>query len=223
MSAAPSPSEPHRAGTRGVPRPVREAQILQTAGQVFAVNGYHGASMDDIAARAGISKPMLYNYFGSKQGLYLAYVDKAGRNLLEQLRGAADDDLAPDERLWAGILAFFRFVDEHRAGWAILYQEATSQGGPFAAEVADLRGRITRTVAKLIEQAASAGGASAGSITMADSLAHALVGAGESVANWWVNEDALDAHDAALRLMNFAWMGLDALIDGKTWSAPGER
>lgn len=220
---ASSSSERPRVGTRGVPRPVREVQILKAAGQVFAAEGYSGASMDAIAAGADVSKPMLYNYFGSKQGLYLAYIERAGKGLREQLRQAADDDQPADERLWAGILAFFRFVDDHRAGWAVLYQEAASQGGPFAAEVADLRGRIAGTVARLFRQANGQNVSEAESSAVADSLAHAFVGAGESLANWWLHHPDVRLEDAARRLMNFAWVGLGDLIDGETWSSPGER
>lgn len=217
-----SPERP-RVGTRGVPRPVREAQILEVAGQVFATEGYAGASMDAIAARADVSKPMLYNYFGSKRDLYFAYIEQAGKGLREQMRRAAGDDQPAEERLWAGILAFFRFVDDHRAGWAVLYQEAASQGGPFAAEVADLRSRIAQTVAQLFRQATEEKVSRTGSSAVADSFAHALVGAGESLANWWLHHPDVELEDAARRLMNFAWMGLDDLIDGETWSPPSDR
>lgn len=221
MSAS-SSAEPSRVGTRGVPRPVREAQILEVAGKVFASEGYRGASMDAIAARADVSKPLLYNYFGSKQGLYLAYIEDAGKGLRDQMRQAADDDQPADERLWAGILAFFRFVDDRRAGWAVLYQEAATQGGPFAAEVAGLRGRIAGTVAKLFQQAVSDGGASGASVAAADSFAHAFVGAGESLANWWLENPEVPLEEAARRLMDFAWTGLRGLVEGQTWSPSNE-
>src|ERR1039458_2381765 len=65
-----------RAGTQGMPRSVREQLILGVAGRVFAEGGYERASMDRIASLAGVSKPMLYAYFGSKEGLYVAYVER---------------------------------------------------------------------------------------------------------------------------------------------------
>ena len=63
---------PRRAGSRGVPRAVREPQILEVAGRIFAARGYHAASMDEIAAAADVTKPLVYAYFGSKEGLYVA-------------------------------------------------------------------------------------------------------------------------------------------------------
>jgi AcrR family transcriptional regulator len=155
--------------------------MLEVAGRSFAARGFHAASMDEIASQAGISKPMLYQYFGSKEGLYVAYVRQQGSALLAGMRDAARRDAPPAERLRQGTLAFLGYVDEHRAGWALLYREAASQGGPLAEEIAGLRERIAAIVHSLFVTAAGdeASGTSA-------ALAHAFVGAGESVANWWL-------------------------------------
>jgi len=163
--------------------------MLEVAGQTFATHGFHAASMDAIAEAAGISKPMLYNYFGSKQGLYLAYVERSGNALLQSMRGAAAPDAPPDERLHAGILAFLTYVDEHRAGWAVLHSEASAQGGPLAAEVAGLRSRIADMLARLFAS---------------DAFAHAFVGAGESLANWWLEHPEEPKEQIAQQLMHIA-------------------
>ena len=68
-----------------MPRSVREQLILRVAGQVFAEGGYERASMDRIAALAGVSKPMIYAYFSSKEGLYLAYIERTGGELVHRL------------------------------------------------------------------------------------------------------------------------------------------
>ena len=60
--------------------------MLEAAGEAFATHGFHGSSMDEIAAAAGITKPMLYRYFGSKEGLYAAYLRRTGRELIERVR-----------------------------------------------------------------------------------------------------------------------------------------
>src|SRR5213079_2294618 len=98
------PSKPRRAGTRLVPRAVREEQMLGVAGDVFAERGFHAASMDEIADRADISKPMLYAYFGSKEGLYSAYVERAGADLLARMDAAVDPSLQPDEQVRASMM-----------------------------------------------------------------------------------------------------------------------
>src|SRR5687767_14290304 len=76
------------AARRRVPRVERQQQMLDVAARVFAERGYHAASMDEIAAEVGVSKPMLYAYFDSKEGLYLACIDRAGQDLLESMRRA---------------------------------------------------------------------------------------------------------------------------------------
>src|SRR5882757_4917120 len=143
-------SSPGTAGRRRVPRLQREPTMLDAAGRAFAAHGFHAASMDAIAADAGISKPMLYNYFGSKQGLYLAFVERDGRELLDSMRRAASPDAPAGARLRAGIVAFLTYVDEHRSGWAVLYSEASAQGGSLAAEVAALRERIAELLSRLL-------------------------------------------------------------------------
>lgn len=212
MASSSQGSAPRRVGSRGVPREQREAQILDIAGEIFAAEGFHGAAMDEIAARADVSKPMIYTYFGSKQGLYLAYIDAAGRRLADEIRNAVDPDRPLDERLWAGIIAFFTFVDQHRSSWAVLYQEAASQGGPFAAEVAELRSRIVGTVAALMRQAATDHGDPMPAPDAAEPLAHAFVGAGESLANWWLRQSDVSVEQVAQRLMDLAWTGLHSLL-----------
>jgi AcrR family transcriptional regulator len=173
--------QPAPALQRRMPRPERERQMLEVAGKSFAARGFHAISMDEIAARAGISKPMLYHYFGSKEGLYVAYVRQQGNALLAEMRNATEPGAPPAERLWGGTLAFLGYVDEHRPGWALLYREAFNQGGPLAAEIAGLRGRIAAIVQRLFLTVAGPGaGASSGA------LGYAFVGAGESVANWWL-------------------------------------
>src|SRR5947209_14373087 len=127
-----APAQPPRSSRRRVPRAEREVAMLDAAGLAFADHGFHRASMDAIAAAAGISKPMLYAYFDSKEGLYAAYVERSGQALLTALRNAAPTEAPARERLSAGVLAFLTYVDEHRTGWAVLYNEAATRGGPVA-------------------------------------------------------------------------------------------
>ena len=187
------------AAQRRMPRLERERQMLEVAGRSFAARGFHAVSMDEIAKQAGISKPMLYHYFGSKEGLYVAYVRQEGSRLLAGMRDATGPDASPAERLWEGTLAFLGYVDEHRPGWALLYREAASQGGPLAAEVAELRARIATIVHRLL---LSDAGAAEGEPS--EMLAHAFVGAGESVANWWLEHPEQPRENVAQLLVSLA-------------------
>lgn len=154
-----------------MPRAEREEEMLQAAGSAFAMHGFHDASMEAIAEAAGISKPMLYNYFGSKQGLYVAYVERSGRLLMQSMLEAASPDAPAGERLRAGIFAFLAYAEEHGSGWTVLHRETLAQGGPLAAEVSELRERIARMLTTIFDD---------------EAFAHAFTGAGESLASWWL-------------------------------------
>ena len=199
-------------GTRGMPRPDRERLILDIAGALFAERGYHAVTMDDVAARADISKPVVYAYFGSKEGLYRAYIKRSGEELLERLRRAADPNAGAQERLHAGIIEFLNFVDERRDGWAVLYAEAGARGGPLADELAELRSRIARIVSGLVERGGQPPNGSSRHMTELDGIGHAFVGAGESLANWWLRHPELPLGQVARWLDAFA----QAAVEGAT-------
>jgi AcrR family transcriptional regulator len=164
--------------------------MLCAAGEAFARHGFHGASMDSIAADAGISKPMLYNYFGSKERLYAAYLEQSGTAMLQAVRSAAPLGAPGPERLSRGILAFLAYVEAHRAGWSVLFAESVSQTGPVADGVAAVRERLAAMLATTLTTPHA---------DLRDAHAHALVGAGESLANWWIKHpDTPPEHVAEL-------------------------
>jgi AcrR family transcriptional regulator len=168
--------------------------ILEVSGPVFARRGYHAASMDEIALEAGISKPMLYAYFGSKEGLYVAYIDRTGRELLDRLVRAGGAASRPMARLRARVTEFLAFVEEHQDGWRVLFGELTSNR-PVAEEVSDLRGEIAAAVGRMLEDGAPARlGLTAPS---SEGIAHAIVGAGESLANWWLEHPEISREQVA--------------------------
>jgi len=165
-----APSPPTRPK---VPRRVREQQMLEVAERAFAARGFHAASVDAIAEGAGISKPMVYAYFGSKEGLYRACMGRARERLFETLRQGADGGAAPDEQLWLGLLAFFTFVEEQRDSWAVLLGEVTAGTGPFAPEGAEVRREIAGLVGELLRGAAEGEGLEPAALDMIQPLARA--------------------------------------------------
>jgi AcrR family transcriptional regulator len=198
-----------RSGSRGVPRAVREPQILDVAGRVFAAHGYHGASMDEIATQSDVTKPLIYAYFGSKGDLYVAYIERSGRELMDRMRAATDPDAPPRERLHAGILEFLGFVAERRDGWQVLYSEAAARGGPLAEEVANLRAGIARMIGRLLRQTIAEAQVSAEAAAALDGVAHAVGGAGESIANWWLAHPEIPPERAAQLLVALGEAGVD--------------
>jgi AcrR family transcriptional regulator len=196
-----------------LPRAVREQQMLDAAVKVFSRRGYHDASMDEIAEVAGISKPMVYAYLGTKDAVFIACLHREATRLLEAVADSVHAGATPVEQLWHGLRAFFGFVDAYRDGWLVLYRQARGQE-PFAAELAAMRRRIVEMVAALLE------GVFDGTEQVADitPMAYALVGAAESLADWLADHPDTAPEATATSMMNFVWMGADNLLRGRTWT-----
>jgi AcrR family transcriptional regulator len=207
------------AGRKRLPRAVREQQMLDAAVAVFSAAGFHDASMDEIAARAGISKPMVYAYLGSKEELFVACLHREGTRLMEAVAAAAAPagapSLPPDEQLWRGLRAFFAFVGAHRDGWSVLYRQARGTE-PFVGELATMRARMVDVVCGLLSRVIATSGREARPVDVT-AMAYALVGAGESLADWVVDHSEEPAEVTATRLMNFVWLGAGELLRGAVW------
>jgi AcrR family transcriptional regulator len=189
-----------------LPRAVRERQILDAAVSVFSRYGYHSASMDEISEVAGVSKPMIYTYLGSKEDLFGACIRREATRLLEAVQDGIKPDLPPDMQLWHGLRAFYRFVAEYRESWTVLHRQAMTVGGAFAAEITDMRARAIQLVG-LGEQAEFSGAG----------LSAALVGAAESLADWALDHPEVSDGVLASWLMNLVWLGFNDLVEGEVW------
>ncbi|MEW2377023.1 TetR/AcrR family transcriptional regulator [Micromonospora sp. DT178] len=198
-----------------LPRAVREQQMLDAAVKVFSRRGFHAASMDEIAEDAGISKPMVYAYLGTKEELFVACLHREGTRMMQAIAGAAAPELPADERLWRGLRAFFGFVGAHRDGWAVLYRQARGEQ-PFAGELAGMRARLVEVVAGMLDHALRAEGREVGETDL-EVVAYALVGATESLADWLADHPEADPEKTATRMMNVAWLGAGQLLHGVTW------
>lgn len=209
-------------GRRRMPRAVRERQMLDAAVVGFARHGYQAASMDDIAEEAGVSKPLVYLYLKSKEDLFTACIRRERAALVGAVRGGTRErEAPPDRQLWNGLCAFFAHTAVRPDGWAVLHR-ADTQGEPFAREVAVMRREITALVTLLLGQAAQdAGCDDEFAEREVSGLAHAMVGAAESLAAWANarrGRDAPPAKETAAMLMDFCWTGLDQLTQGARWS-----
>ncbi len=200
-----------------LPRVVREQQMLDAAVRVFSQRGFHAASMDEIAEVAGISKPMVYAYLGTKDELFVACLHREATRLMETVAAGVLPTARPDEQLWHGLRAFFTFVGDHRDGWRVLYRQTRSEPH-FAGELAGMRARIVEVVAGLLESAATAAEVPGrpGDFT---AMAYAYVGAAESLADWLADHEEEDPDHIATRMMNFVWVGADSLLQGRVWRA----
>jgi AcrR family transcriptional regulator len=189
-------------GTKRLPRAVREQQMLDAAVQMFSVNGYHETSMDAIAAEAQISKPMLYLYYGSKEDLFGACLNRELSRFIEVVRADIDFTQSPKDLLRNAIGSFLRYIDANRASWIVMYAQAISSQA-FAHTVREGREQIIEMVAELVR---------AGSRTPRPDAEHqmmavALVGAGEAMANRLSTGD-IDVDEAAQLMIDLFWHGL---------------
>ena len=188
----------------------REARIEQTlavAHDLFAERGYATVTMDEVAAAVGVTKPLLYNYFGNKEQLYLACMEPAGEALLTAVVGAVERSATPVEALQAGIHAFFEFVDCDRDAWRVLFDETLPVEGGIARRVGEYRERLTDLIAHaLLDQIAPV------HRVQVEAVSTALLGAAEALGRWWLRTEALSAAEAADLLVRTVEPGLRALV-----------
>jgi AcrR family transcriptional regulator len=186
-----------------LPRHERRRQILDAALEVFVSQGYHAAAMDDIAERAGVSKPVLYQHFPGKLELYLALLDESVGTLLDTVRDALRSNPDPKQRVAATFGAYFEYVGGNGQAYRLVF-ESDLRGEPEAAAVVD--GALTRC----IETVAAAVTADAGlDAARARLLAVGLVGLSQVGAQYWLDSEQEVPRDEAVALMaSLAWRGL---------------
>jgi AcrR family transcriptional regulator len=132
------------AGTKGVPRADREEQIVRIAAEVFGARGFAATSVAEIAERAGISKPLIYNYFGSKEGLFSACLHRAGAILAEEMERIAGGDAVGLERALRTLEGIFTLLEPQPWIWRLFFDPTIPQGEEgIAAEIARYTDRIT--------------------------------------------------------------------------------
>jgi AcrR family transcriptional regulator len=187
----------------------RMEQTLGVAHGLFAERGYGDVTMDEIAAAVGVTKPLLYNYFGNKERLYIACMERAGDSLTRTVGEAIAGTDSPGDALGAGVRAFFSFLDSDRAAWAVLFDETLPVGGEVADRVAAYRGQIVELVSSSLVAQIPAGRGKQARIEI-EALSTALLGAAEELARWWLRTEAISAHEAAELLISTVEPGIRA-------------
>ncbi|KVT07005.1 hypothetical protein WT24_19935 [Burkholderia sp. MSMB1078WGS] len=186
----------------------RKEQLLDIAERQFINQGYQGTSMEDIASAAGVSRPIVYGHFGSKDGVYLACLQRARARLDERILGAVSIVDDPIERLRRGTRAYFEFVQSNDQSWDLLFGGGAAIAGAAAERALDLRLATVRQIERLIRQ----------SLPRADALtvqvyAQAVSGAGEQMAKWWRHHPELTADQLAEQLTSFALYGMAPFLN----------
>lgn len=183
-----------------LPRAEREQQTLDTARALFAAHGYAAVTMDQVAAAVGVTKPLLYNYFGNKEQLFLACMQPAADALTEHVVSAvAAAESAPDA-LRDGIHAFFAFLDADKDAWRMLHDDSLPSGGEIAARAREYRDQMEAMVTAAL--------ASRTESRAVEPLSVAIFGAAEALGRWWLRTGAMSAERTAELLIRTIEPGL---------------
>lgn len=193
-------------------RPERRRQLLDIGRATFAERGLDGTSMEEIAARAGVSKPVVYEHFGTKDGLYRAVVAEE----MERLEGVIEDSISRGRsrvRIEQAVLGLLAYVEEHTDGFTILARGPGSNSG-----LATLLGSATNRVSHILAAAFDRAGLDDAPAVL---YSQALVGMVSQTAQWWLDErisagedpgagtsSGLDREAVAAHIVNLCWNGL---------------
>lgn len=194
---------------RRMPRAQREAQILTVAEQVFAELGYQATTMDEIAERVGVTKPLIYDYFGSKDGLLVACVDKARTELADVTEAAVralPEETSLQDILRAGIVAFFGFIDGHVLAFRVIHTEHAAAAGA-GADIERIRAQQSAVVVNSLRRSPQLVGVPP---LLLEGYAEVIIGACERVAVWRTHRDDISADDATDFVMSAVWHGLSS-------------
>ncbi|WP_433278756.1 TetR/AcrR family transcriptional regulator [Pseudonocardia xinjiangensis] len=195
-------SAPAQRGGR-LSRTARRAQLLLAARDVFAAHGYHAAAMDDIAERAGVSKPVLYQHFPGKLELYRALLTTYADELVTRVEQAIGTTTDNQERVHGAVSAYFDFVAGEGQAYRLVF-ESDLRSEPEAAAVVD--GALTRCIDSIADAVTTDAGLDAARARM---LAVGLVGLSQVAARYWLDSDQAVPRDEAVALMSsLAWRGL---------------
>jgi AcrR family transcriptional regulator len=195
----------------------RRAAILEAARAAFADAGYHETSLDAVAERAGVSKALLYEHFSSKRELYIAVLEMHVHELVERISGAVGAAEPGEDRMRAGLVAFFGFVEERRGAWRIMFRNA---GDPDVAVRLDrLRDEVAAAIAQLMSEEAERKGLDFPKLPQfIEMIAQQLVGAMQSLADWWDVHRKVPKEEVIQAAMDFAWVGQERISRGERWA-----
>jgi AcrR family transcriptional regulator len=189
-------------GTR-LPRRARRNQLLGAAQEVFVAQGYHAAAMDDIAERAGVSKPVLYQHFPGKLDLYLALLDQHCEALLEAVRGALASTTDNKQRVTATMDAYFAYVENEGGAFRLVF-ESDLTNEPAVSERVE---RVTLQCAEAISEVIAEDTDLSREESML--LAVGLGGVSQIVARYWLSSRGTVTRDEAVRLLSsLVWRGI---------------
>ena len=183
--------------------PERREQLLDVGRALLAERGYDGTSVEEIALRAGVSKPVVYEHFGGKEGLYAVVVDREVSGLLARFTGALSGE-SPRELVEQACLVLLTYVEEQPDGFRILVHESPVGPRGFATLMSDVATQVEHILGR---EFAARGFAT----DLAPLYSQALVGMVAMTGQWWQDHRTPSRDVVAAHLVNLAWHGLSRL------------
>ena len=186
--------------------PERHRQLLDIGRELFAQKGFAATSIEEIAARADVSKPVVYEHFGGKERLYAVVVDREMQLLLDRFNSALSAPGHPRDLLERAAMVLLDYIEADTDGFRVLTRDApvTSSGGTFSSLIGEVAGKVEHILARQFDSRGY-------EPQMAVVYSQALVGMVALVGQWWLDNRSLDKHEVAAHLVNLAYNGLSHL------------
>ena len=183
----------------------RREQLLDVSRRLFAERGLEGTSIEEIAAQADVSKPVVYEHFGGKEGIYAVVVDRE----VERFLAMATDLLQGEdtmEKFEAAAVSLLRYIEDNSDGFRILVRDShpASGSGTFASLISDIAGQVEYILADVLKMRGY-------DPKLAPMYARMLVGMVAFAGQWWLDVRKPKIEEMAAHLVNLAWNGLSQL------------
>ena len=186
-----------------LPRKARRAQLLESALEVFVAQGFHAASMDDIADRAGVSKPVLYQHFPGKRELYLALLEQSCDRIIEATRTALASTTDNKQRVLATMRVFYDYVANARGAFRLVFESDLTNEPSVREQLDRVTGTCAEEITKVIHEDTGL------SDEASRLLAVSLVGMAQVSARFWLDsEGEIPEGEAAALVAGLAWRGI---------------
>ena len=179
----------------------RREQLIDVARELFAEKGFDATSIEEVASRAKVSKPVVYEHFGGKEGLYAVIVDRELSDISSTISQALESDPAPSVVLERAALALLTYIEDSTDGFRILSSENDRSAGTYSTLLADMAVQVSGILAAQFKEHRI-------DPRTAPLYAQMLVGIVTMPAQWWLENRKMSKEEVAAHMVNLAWNGL---------------
>ncbi|MDO5719927.1 MAG: TetR/AcrR family transcriptional regulator [Actinomycetaceae bacterium] len=181
----------------------RRQQLINVGRSLFASKGYDSTSVEEIATTAGVTKPVVYEHFGGKEGLYAVVVDREVLRLVTTISDSLSSAIHPRQLVENTALTLLEYIDNHEDGFRVLVRDAPSEhsAGSYSSVIGDVASQVEHLLASRFADVDI-------DAKWAPLYAQMLVGLIAQIGQWWLEERAFDKETVAAHVVNLTWLGL---------------